>query len=75
MPFEKVDIAKKIKDKMKNNPEFKKEYLKAREEYKLTKEGECRYGIHSPSTLKLISCNGCEQFKGHCIIDDIGEEV
>ena len=74
MPFEKLDIAKKIKEKMNNNPELKKEYLKAREEYKLVKEGKCRYGINSPSTGKLISCNGCEQFKGHCIIDDIGED-
>jgi len=75
MPFQKVNIAEKVKKMMNDNPEFKKAYLEARDEYKQIKEGKCKYGIYSPSTLKLVDCNKCEFLKGHCIMDDLEEEI
>lgn len=35
MPFTQVDVKKKVKERMANDPEFKEAYLEARREYKL----------------------------------------
>lgn len=37
MPFTQVDVKKKVKERMANDPEFKESYLEARREYKLIK--------------------------------------
>lgn len=38
MPFVKMDVAKKVNERMANDPQFREAYLEARREYKLIKE-------------------------------------
>ena len=38
MPFVKMDVEKKVNERMINDPQFREAYLEARREYKLIKE-------------------------------------